>query len=78
MYQTFKDLYLKAKSKPTPVSQFIKEVAFVTGRSESTVKKWVIGIQTPNKESRLKLAEYFKITEEFLFPETKNDCDEKQ
>ena len=65
------ELYKAVKSKPTPCELFIKEVAEVANRAESTVNKWVIGLAVPDVNVRMKLSEHFNIPVDVLFPNVK-------
>lgn len=61
-------MYEAAKAKPTAAQLYIKEVADVTGRKESTVKMWVYGIQRPDADTMFLLSEHFGVPIETLFP----------
>lgn len=77
MYQTFIQLYQNAKGKPTPCEEFVNEVAQLTGRSVSTVKKWGIGFAVPEINVRVMLSKHFKIPVNELFPAAKSTSHEK-
>lgn len=62
------ELYKRVKSKPTPCELFIKEIAEVANRAESTVTKWVLGLAVPDINVRQKLSEHFNIPVDILFP----------
>ena len=62
------ELYKRVKSKPSPCELFIREIAEVTNRAESTVIKWVLGFAVPDVNVRKKLSEHFGIPVDILFP----------
>lgn len=68
MNKTFKDYYLAEGKKPTPRQAFIAEIARITKKSETTVKQWVNGIQTPDALTRHVIANRLKCDPETLFP----------
>ena len=78
MYQSFIQLYNAEKVKPTPCEAFIKEVAALTHRKESTVRKWAIGVAEPDENTKHQLAEHFNIPVNVLFPGIKSRSHEKQ
>ena len=68
---TLKEYYQKLKTKerpPHPARQFILTIAAVTGRSHKTVQQWISGIQTPGKDSMLRISDLTGIPQEELFP----------
>ena len=66
---SFKDRYELAKQQPTPREQFINKIAELTNRSPFTVKKWLMGLSTPDINTQRILSKYFKAPVEELFPE---------
>lgn len=64
---TFKELYESEKAKPTAAQIFIKEIAGLTKKSETTVRMWLSGIQKPDALTLAILAKHFKTTEKELF-----------
>jgi len=68
---SFIQLYQEAKEKPSPKDLFIHQVSEVTHRSESTVKKWVIGNTAPDINTMIVLAHHFDTPVEILFPTIK-------
>ena len=69
MYQpTFIELYQEAKGKPSPGEAFLQEVADLTHRSKSTVRKWVLGISVPDFNTQVEISRHFNIPVETLFP----------
>lgn len=66
--KTFHDLYNEQKSKPTPAQEFISEVAKITRRTETTVRMWLSGQQTPDALAQSIIAEHFGVNVDYLFP----------
>ena len=62
------DMYKEARATP---HNFIKEAAEVAGRTEWTVKMWLIGYNIPNDEVKAKLGAHFGVDPDGLFPEVK-------
>lgn len=72
----FFDLYKQAKeSKPkiTPAMAFVKKVAEITQRKETTVRMWLFGHQVPDKLAQEALAAHFGIEAKYLFPKADNN-----
>lgn len=65
---TFFDLYNEQKSKPTPAQEFVSEVAKITRRTETTVRMWLSGQQTPDALAQSIIAEHFGVNVDYLFP----------
>lgn len=69
---TFKEIYQKERSKdkgyPTPSRSFIKKMARLTKKTESTVKMWLYGDQTPDELSKSVISSHFNIPSSELFP----------
>ena len=66
--KTFYDLYNEQKSKPTPAQEFVSEVAKITRRTETTVRMWLSGQQTPDALAQSIIAEHFGVNVDYLFP----------
>jgi hypothetical protein len=66
--KTFFDLYNEQKSKPTPAQEFVSEVAKITRRTETTVRMWLSGQQTPDALAQSIIAEHFGVNADYLFP----------
>ena len=66
--KTFFDLYNAQKSKPTPAQEFVSEVAKITRRTETTVRMWLSGQQTPDALAQSIIAEHFGVNVDYLFP----------
>lgn len=62
------EMYKEAKETP---HNFIKEAAEVAGRTEWTVKMWLIGYNMPNDEVKKKLGAHFGVDPDGLFPDVK-------
>lgn len=69
--KTFKQIYegvAKRPPLPTPRKEFLRRIAELTKKSETTVKMWVIGRQTPDALTQSVLAKEFGIPAHILFP----------
>ena len=71
--KTFYERYEEALRTPivrvdTPSKKFLKEVAGITGKSINTVKGWLYDRSVPEAESKQKLADYYGVSIESLFP----------
>ena len=66
--KTFFDLYNEQKSKPTPAQEFVSEVARITRRTETTVRMWLSGQQTPDALAQSIIADHFGVNADSLFP----------
>lgn len=58
----------KRPALPTPRKEFIRRIADLTKKSETTVKMWVIGRQTPDALTQSVLAKELGVPETVLFP----------
>lgn len=67
---TLKELYQKRKAQPVPGVAFVREVATVTNRAESSVYRWLLSDVVPDATTQQVLAEHFGTTPEELFPVT--------
>ena len=67
---SFRELYAEHNSKPTPLQEFIEEVARVTDSSPVTVRLWKSGRQTPELIKQRAIANHFGIDIESLFPKS--------
>lgn len=65
---TFRELYLRVKEEPTPAQLFVKKIADLTKRTESTVRMWVNGRQVPDALAQSLIAEHFGVSADVLFP----------
>ncbi len=61
--------YAKRPPLPTPRKEFIKRIADVTKKSETTVKMWVMGRQVPDALTKDVLAKELKVPAAALFPQ---------
>lgn len=68
---SFIDLYNIEKRKLTPAQEFIKNMAKLTKRSESTVRQWVVGMFTPDELCKSIISEKLGIDADILFPPKK-------
>jgi hypothetical protein len=50
-------MYKDIKTQPTPAKELMLEVKKLTGRKESTIRKWLDGSSRPDKETCHKLKE---------------------
>lgn len=69
---TFLDFYKKEKNKPTAAALFVRQMAALTGRSEGTVRQWVVGMHRPDPLAQRIIAKHFGSTPEALFPNAQN------
>lgn len=67
--RTLQVLYAKEKARPTPASSFVKSIAELTNRSETTVRKWLAGDSMPDHNVKVILSRHFAIPYDELFPE---------
>ena len=65
---TFKEIYLKAKDKPSPGQAFINEISNITMRRPSTVRMLLNGTQSPDPLAKKQISEHLHISVETLFP----------
>lgn len=65
------------KNQPTPLQDFIAEVAKLTHRSEGTVKMWMWGKQVPDDLTKSVLAKHFGTSAEALFPRENRQSDNR-
>lgn len=70
MDKTFKQLYEDAKREPTPAAAFVAKVAEITHRTETTVRMWLSGNQTPDELAKSVIAQHFNSDINTLFPTT--------
>lgn len=66
---SFKELYLKVKSKPSPCQEFINEISSITMRKPATVRMWLNGTQSPDPLVKRQISQHFNVDESILFPE---------
>ena len=67
--KTFMEIYRLEKSKPTPAQAFIKRMASLTKKSESTVRQWVLGCFDPDDLTKDVIAKELGIDSSVLFPQ---------
>ena len=67
---TLREMYDKARRRPTPGLAFIQEVMAVTKKTEITVRRWISGEVVPDTLTKEVLARHFNTTPEELFPTT--------
>lgn len=60
--------YAKRPPLPTPRKAFIKRIAEVTKKSETTVRMWVMGRQVPDALTQSVLEKELGVPAEVLFP----------
>ncbi len=77
-HKSLKELYLEEKEKPNPAQAFVKRIAEITCREESTVRQWLSGIQTPNQRAKERIAVAFGSSVEVLFPESVKQSENKK
>lgn len=66
---TFKEIYESIKRPPiTPRQKWIKNIAQATFKSETTVRNWICGVQTPDQLTQQKISEILNVPAEELFP----------
>jgi hypothetical protein len=70
--RTFRHIYNEVKKQPSPATKWVGEVAYLTKRSEHSVRMWIAGSQEPDDLCKSILSNYFGIPAEELFPTTKN------
>lgn len=63
----FKKAYLKEKEKPSAGSLFVKRMADITKKSESTVRMWLMGRQVPDELTKIAIAKELNVRPEELF-----------
>lgn len=68
MSKTFLELYYEQKNKPTAAQLFVKKVAEITHRQETTVRMWLSGRQTPDELAKSIIAKEFNTSVDDLFP----------
>lgn len=64
------EIYFSIKEKPTPASTFVKELAKVTHRSETSVRKWIAGDIIPDINTQILIAEHLGVEVKTLFNQT--------
>ena len=69
--KTFKTIYDELSSVP-PKKAFVTRIAFVTHKSESTVRMWLCGRQYPDELTRTVIAKELQVEASDLFPEVTN------
>lgn len=65
---TLREMYDKARRRPTPGLAFIQEVMAVTKKTEITVRRWLSGEVVPDTLTKEVLARHFNCTADELFP----------
>lgn len=70
---SFSELYKREVSKPTAAQLFLRNVASVTRRTESTVKNWVYGTAVPDALALQALSQFFGINAATLFPDKRKE-----
>lgn len=66
--KTFYDLYEAERKKPTSAQMFVRRVARLTHRSESTVRMWIARQQFPDELAKSVIADEFGVSADNLFP----------
>lgn len=69
MSNSFKELYLREKMKPTAGQVFIERIAAVTCRQPATIRMWLNGTQYPNDTAIKAIAKELNVEESLLFPD---------
>lgn len=69
---TFRELYAEFNDRPTPLQEFVAEVARITDSSPNTVRAWRNGTQTPELVKQRIIAEHYGVEISALFPGIKN------
>ena len=65
--KSFVAIYNERKNEPTPAQKFITEVAELTKRSETTVRMWLSGVQIPDHNVCVVIANHFNVEPDTLF-----------
>lgn len=58
---------LPARAEMAPKSAFVREIAKLCYKSEKTVRCWLAGSQTPDKQDRVIISKHLKLKEKELF-----------
>ena len=58
---------LPAKAPVAPKTAFVREIAKLCYKSEKTVRCWLAGTQTPDKQDRVIISKHLKMKESELF-----------
>ncbi len=58
---------LSAKAPVAPKTAFVREIAKLCYKSEKTVRCWLAGTQTPDKQDRVIISKHLKMKEKELF-----------
>lgn len=66
--RTFQSLYQALKNEPSPAAKFVSDIANLTRRSETSVRKWIAGETTPDIKVQMILQRHFSIPMSELFP----------
>ena len=66
--RTFQNLYQAVRNEPSPAAKFVHDIAILTNRSETTVRKWIAGETTPDIKVQVVLQRHFNIPMSELFP----------
>lgn len=77
--KTFREIYRRVLSTPTPREKFLSDMAVLTCSSERAVQSWANGTTTPPIRKQQAIAERFGVTPGELFPneEEKGGKDEE-
>jgi len=68
---SFREIYDSLPTPETPKSNFIKEIAQLTLKSENTVRQWLSGRQMPDALTQQMISKKLSIPSNVLFPENK-------
>lgn len=61
--------FLRSQKRPLhPATQFIYNIAEITGRSHRTVQQWICGCQEPDDNIKIIISKEIGIPPEELFP----------
>ena len=78
--QSFKELYNSLPGRSTaipPKKAFVKKIASVTMKSETTVRCWLAGSQNPDALSKSMISKELGVSCEVLFPKKRDEACEQ-
>lgn len=78
--QSFKELYNSLPGRSTaipPKKAFVKKIASVTMKSETTVRCWLSGSQNPDALSKSMISKELGVSCEVLFPKKREEACEQ-
>ena len=66
--KSLQELYNETKNQPTPGQLFVADVAKIACKSETTVRMWLAGKQTPDALTQTVIANAYNVDVNYLFP----------